>query len=599
MALRIFLTTLLCVSWMHVCGQALPAEISASALRIPGVVEPPELTGEPKLLKRPTPAQQAFASLIKNFNEKDKEATRQHLPELNKFIEERPLYSDAYLMRALVNGCILESQDFASLLHDVDMAISTHSAFAEETTYDNLADHYSLRGKVNLAMGRRQEAMNDLSEAMQASLSSAEDIFNTEATKPERSSKPCTWNLTDFDNLAINFPRDQRPLIFRGLYFTFFTTFNEDTYSNALGEFKKAAAIDTRSPLSHYFIGKLYTKASFWTKAAWSSDAARNEIYNKAIRSYSDAIQLDPKFREAYEMRASAYEGLKEYTHAIGDHNKVLELDPENVIAFADRGLDKLEIGEYLDATSDFGSAIRLKKDNYSSGTTYEYRGDAYVKINEYANAIRDYSKAIERELANETFLLSLKQIRGLYPEYKSVSDEAICRKINLLFWPQFDYNIVANKLLHENGEWAISGLNGLYEKRGDAYLQAHDFRRGALDFVRIFDGIPNWANTVDRWRLLGNARDGEQYYLDVKSFQATTNGPIALWIKNISAKKTYTINSYDIDCHVRKINQTSTAAYDAKGIEINASELESGWQRIIPDTIGEHLFDGSCMQTY
>jgi hypothetical protein len=70
-------------------------------------------------------------------------------------------------------------------------------------------------------------------------------------------------------------------------------------------------------------------------------------------------------------------------------------------------------------------------------------------------------------------------------------------------------------------------------------------------------------------------------------------------WIKNISAKKTSTVNSCEITYQIREINQTSTVAYDAKGSVANVTESDSGWQKIIPDTIGEHLFDGACSSTY
>src|SRR5258708_15074934 len=100
--------------------------------------------------------------------------------------------------------------------------------------------------------------------------------------------------------------------------------------------------------------------------------------------------------------------------------------------------------GRSLGATVDLGDAIRRKTDESSTlGMSYEYRADAYAKLGDYRNAVADYSKAIERRLANDTFLYSLKQIRGLYPEYNSVSDETLCRKINALFWPEFEYNVI------------------------------------------------------------------------------------------------------------------------------------------------------------
>ena len=141
--------------------------------------------------------------------------------------------------------------------------------------------------------------------------------------------------------------------------------------------------------------------------------------------------------------------------------------------------------------------------------------------------------------------LLNLKQFRGLYPEYDYVSDGALVRKIHDLFYPEYEYSVVGKQLIEGDGKWSISFLlNDLYEKRGDAYLRTGDFRRGVLDFNRIFNGIPNFADTVERWRLLGN---GQESYLDVKTVEFTNlDGPARLWLKIVGKDKTYTVDSYD-----------------------------------------------------
>ncbi len=428
---------------------------------------------------------------------------------------------------------------------------------------------------------------------MKQKIDNADKIFNSGGTKPDSSSpNPCTWSLADLDSLAGKFPKDYRTALLRGSYLNFFTTFDEKYYADALREYKKAELLNPRSPLPHYFIGHLYTRASFWTKAALASDEGRDELQRKAILAYDKAIQLDPKFEPAYELRASAYHNLKQYRQAIRDYDRVLELDPENVTAYADRGLAKMEIGELLSATVDFGDAIRRKKDDdHSLTNSYEHRGDAYARLGMYREAIADYSQAIKYQLANLTFLLNLKQIRGLYPEYDGVSDETMVRKINALFWPQYEYSVMAKQLLEGEGKWQISLINDLYEKRGDAYLKSGDFRRGMLDFNRIFHGIPNFADTVERWRSLGSGK--EDWYLDVKSLEFGQTA--RLWIRTGQKDKTYTLASYEIDCTGRRLNSTSRATYDQQDHLLNSSEANTGWQRIIPETIGETLYNGMC----
>jgi hypothetical protein len=49
------------------------------------------------------------------------------------------------------------------------------------------------------------------------------------------------------------------------------------------------------------------------------------------------------------------------------------------------------------------------------------------------------------------------------------------------------------------------------------------------------------------------------------------------------------------MDCNGRRMNATSVVVYDPKGRVVNNSDFGSGWQRIVPDTIGEHLYNGIC----
>lgn len=424
--------------------------------------EPPELSGGPKEVNKPSEADSQLFDIIGHL--KDEEEIKSTLPKLDEFIRNHPDYSDALFLRATCTACILNSRDFTTVQNDVKAAMS-HSG----QVY-NITDYYSLLGKIEFAEANYSQAMDDLEKAMTRDLDTANRMFNIEGVEPEKTSKFCIWNLTNLNELTSRFPRDYRAWLFRGLYYEFFTTFKEDYYPSAMQSFQKAALLNPQSPLPQYFIGQLYSKASFWTKKAWASDQGRDEETRNAAQAYTKAIQLDSKFLPAYEHRASDYLNLKQYQQALKDYETILKLDPENVTAYADRGLARLETGNIWGAIFDFGDAIRRKKEGDSYlPNLYENRGDAYVKLGQYRDAIADYTKAIELSFGQMTILLSLKQIRGLYPEYDRVSDDVLIHKIHDLFWPNMEYAGFTKQLTEENGKWGISLLNGLYEKRGDA----------------------------------------------------------------------------------------------------------------------------------
>jgi tetratricopeptide (TPR) repeat protein len=568
---------------------SLPAFPQTGAIGIRGVSEPPELSGPPKKVEKPSEADAELYGIIGNLKE-DEATVRSILPKLDAFISKHPDYSDALFLRATCKACFLNSRDFTSISDDVNAAMA-HSGQVYNTT-----DHYSLLGKTEFAKGNYSGAITYLEKAMRRDLDTASRMFNSGGVAPEKTSKFCVWNLTELDELVKRFPTDYRVWLFRGLYYLFFTTFKEDFYPPAMQDFQKAALAKPESPLPQFFIGQVYSKASFWTKKAWASDEGRDEQVRNAAKAYTKAIQLDPSFLRAYKQRAGDYLNLKQYQAALKDYDKILSLDPENTVAYSDRGLAKLETGQYWPAIFDFGEAIRRKKDGDSYlPDLYTYRGDARVKLGQNRDAITDYSKAIALKFGQMTILLSIKQIRDLYPEYDHVSDDVLYHKIHDVFWPNMEYAEFV-KQLEENGKWDISLLNELYEKRGDAYLQTGDFRRGAFDFQRIFVGIPNFADSTDRWREIGKTADGEAFFLDVKTADFASAGVAHLWIKTAGKKESQTV-AYELDCKGRRMNTTSSATYDSNGNVLNSSEAISGWHGVIPDTIGEQIYNGACSQ--
>jgi hypothetical protein len=60
------------------------------------------------------------------------------------------------------------------------------------------------------------------------------EFTNSGAVKPERTAPICVWSLSDMDALVHHFPSDYRSYLFRGLYFGFFTTWDEDSFNPAI-----------------------------------------------------------------------------------------------------------------------------------------------------------------------------------------------------------------------------------------------------------------------------------------------------------------------------------------------------------------------------
>ena len=144
--------------------------------------------------------------------------------------------------------------------------------------------------------------------------------------------------------------------------------------------------------------------------------------YQGAVNDFTKAIELNPKNSHAYYNRAICENRLYNYKAAIDDFDKAAQLDPKNAWAikngdiarrylaraggtpqdfnsspndaemYAKSALIKEKIADYQGAIKDYDLAIALNpKAGYYFG-----RGDARYNLKLYADAVEDFTKAIE-----------------------------------------------------------------------------------------------------------------------------------------------------------------------------------------------------------
>ncbi len=194
---------------------------------------------------------------------------------------------------------------------------------------------------------------------------------------------------------------------------------------------------------------------------------AEKSEYDRAIKDYNKAIELDPNNAKAYSNRGVAYAEKGEYDRAIKDYNKAIELDRNNAIAYSNRGAAYSEKGEYDRSIKDYNKAIELNQ-NYAEA--YYNRGNAYVKKGEYDRAIKDYNKAIE---LNQNYAKAYDS-RGTTYFYKGEYDRAIK-----------DYN----KAIELNQNYAEA-----YYNRGIAYVKKGEYDRSIKDYIEVIERDSNDA---------------------------------------------------------------------------------------------------------
>ena len=146
-----------------------------------------------------------------------------------------------------------------------------------------------------------------------------------------------------------------------------------------------------------------------------------------AFIDFDQAIRLNPDFADAYNNRGNTKSYyLGQYQDAIADYNEALRLKPDDADAYNNRGVAKNSLGRHEDAFTDFDQAIRLNPDYVKA---YLNRGLAKNSLGQYQDAINDYDQAIrlkpdyvEAYLNRGNIKMSLGQHQDSIADY----DEAI-----------------------------------------------------------------------------------------------------------------------------------------------------------------------------
>lgn len=155
--------------------------------------------------------------------------------------------------------------------------------------------------------------------------------------------------------------------------------------------------------------------------------------YDKAIKDYNKAIELNPDFAGAYNNRGFAYYHQSDYDKAIENYNTAIELNPDDVGAYNNRGAAYANVGNYKKTIEDFTKAIELNPDSHEA---YYNRGLAYTEKGDSDKASKDYNKAIELKKAYKKAIklktISITNYKGIdsftldFPSPKVAGDPEI-----------------------------------------------------------------------------------------------------------------------------------------------------------------------------
>lgn len=217
---------------------------------------------------------------------------------------------------------------------------------------------------------------------------------------------------------------------------------------------------------------------------------------DEKLEAFANAIEIEPKFSAAYQMRGGIFMDRGEYENAIAEFSNIIEREPyygTTVPVYNLRGSCYFEIAkseteedgyEYLKkAIEDFDTAIMIhnhphlsddEDENYGFDS-YVNRGMAYSYMNEHEKAIKDFTTALK---AN-------------YP------DNPLCR--DAYYERGLEYNFTGNY------EAAIEDMNkaeelglktaSVYNERGNSYKYTGEYEKAVDDFNKAIEMEPDDAD--------------------------------------------------------------------------------------------------------
>jgi tetratricopeptide (TPR) repeat protein len=181
------------------------------------------------------------------------------------------------------------------------------------------------------------------------------------------------------------------PTCFIGFYSRALAWADRKEYEKAIKDYTKAIELNLD------FADAYYKRGVAWQNL--NENIKANADFDKAIESYCKTIKINPKDAELYLWRGNTWYSKTKYQKAIKDYTKAIENDPDFKEAYYNRGLARFAKKEYNKAIDDYTKIINVKP-KYADVYYYD-RGNAYKAIKEYEKAIDDYTEAIKK---NPTF---------------------------------------------------------------------------------------------------------------------------------------------------------------------------------------------------
>ena len=433
--------------------------------------------------------------------------------EFDKALEdvEAALQADAKLAEALaIRGAVRAQRgELDAALADFDESIRLGATDPRAFLY---------RGQIHFLKGRYDAAVIDFTQAISLDPANADAYQRrAEAWKKKGDDASAVIDLTQYLQLR---PNDAQAYAERGWL---------NDVDAALADFNAALAIDPRHAPALMGRSQIWKRKHEPAKAMDDANAAvdaapqladayalrgwlRTETdLDGALKDLNTALEISPRFFNAFLQRAEVWRRRDELAKAIADLTAAIEVEPKNAVAYFQRSQIFTARGEHRQAIDDLTAALQF---NPGEADWLLHRANEWRLSGNAAKAIEDCQVVLANEPKNLRAYGQMAQAHSLAGQGEQAledfaaalqidpHDEPILlgRAYELFKQDKFDLALADIDEVIQHGKRVADG----YTWRGFLWMQRKNFDKAIADFNEAIhlepDGPEHWRMRADCW---------------------------------------------------------------------------------------------------